>query len=194
MTCGRIGAVACGFMLLGLGSLAAQTAAPPPKAAPPAPAPAQAGSEPESTTASFGDWILRCERGAAQGRLCEVDQTLEMKGQGVVAQVALARLPGKDVMHVTVVLPNNVALTSGVRVLVSETDDSPLDLVWKRCLPVGCVAEADLPNALLKSWRTHAGAGQIRYLVGSGQVFALALSFRGLSVALDNLPNKQPAQ
>jgi hypothetical protein len=54
----------------------------------PLPKPAAMSSEPESTTATYGDWVLRRERAGVTGqaqRVCEIGQRLEAKGQGVVA-------------------------------------------------------------------------------------------------------------
>ena len=157
--------------------------------------PAPVGPEPQSTTATYGDWVLRCVLEAAAGsprRMCEVGQTIEVKGQGVVAQIALGFPSGKEPMRVTVVLPPNVSLSSAVRIGVSETDEG-LELAWKRCLPGGCVAEGEIHDDVLRSWRAQTGAGQIRYALASSKPLSLAFSFRGFSVALDNLAKSAAA-
>ena len=160
-------------------------------------APGPVSAEPQSTTASYGDWVLRCVRGATDPpqRLCEVGQTLEVKGEGVVAQIGLTRPSGgKEPMRMTVVLPTNVMLPSVVRVGIGETDQNGVDLAWQRCLPGGCVAEADIRDDLLKSWRAQTVSGQIRYISASSKPINLAFSFRGLSVALDNLTKAAASQ
>jgi invasion protein IalB len=68
----------------------------PPQAQPPKP---QASAEPTSTTASYVDWVLRCQKvgGAAVTRVCEVAQSLTVKGQnGPVAQIAIGRTSAKE--------------------------------------------------------------------------------------------------
>src|SRR4029077_15959866 len=113
-------------MLAGLLHPRAQTPTPAPRPAQsPATAPTSTpvGPEPQSTTATFGDWVLRCTREAPPDRpqrVCEVAQTLGVKGQGVVAQIALRRLSPKEPMRMTIVLPTNVSLSSGVRVGVTD--------------------------------------------------------------------------
>jgi len=154
-------------------------------------------SEPQSTTATFGDWVLRCDRTTVANqpqRVCEVAQTLEAKGQGVVAQIALGRLSGKDPLRLTVALAPNISFSHGVRVAIDDKDETPADLTWKRCVPGGCVADGDIRDEILKAWRAQSGAGQIRYAVASGQVVNIAFSFRGLAVALDNLTKAAASQ
>src|SRR6516165_7519320 len=103
--------------------------APAPKA--PAPAPETAvkpgtstpvSPVPQSTTASFGDWVVRCRRidqAPGNATACEVAQTLQAQGQGPVAEIALGQPPGKDSttkerMRVVVLLPNNVTFSGPV--------------------------------------------------------------------------------
>jgi invasion protein IalB len=197
-----VGAIALGSTV----EASAQTAPAPPKPASsapapassaPAPAPAPVSSEPQSTTATFGDWVLRCNRTTVANqpqRVCEVAQTLEAKGQGVVAQIALGRLSGKDPLRLTVVLAPNISFSHGVRIAIDEKDELPADLTWKRCVPGGCVADGDIRDEILKAWRAQSGGGQIRYAVASGQVVNIAFSFRGLAVALDNLTKAAASQ
>jgi invasion protein IalB len=141
--------------------------------------------------------VLRCVREAPRDcpqRVCEVAQTLEVKGQGVVAQIALRRLSPKEPMRMTIVLPTNVSLSSGVRISVTDKDENPVELEWKRCLPGGCVAEGEVRDDLVRFWRVQTGAGQIRYLLASAQLLGLSFSFRGLAVALDNFAKGAAAQ
>jgi invasion protein IalB len=196
-----VAAIACGATVAVTAAARAQTAKPAPRPpaaeAPAAPQPAPVGAEPQSTTATFGDWVLRCVRGTAPDqlqRLCEVAQTLEVKGQGVVAEIALGRVAPKEPMRMTIVLPTNVSLLSGVHVGLSDKDENAIELGWKRCLPGGCLAEADVRDDLLRSWRAQTGAGQIHYVLASAQPLNLSFSFRGLAVALDNLAKGAAAQ
>ncbi|WP_271023478.1 hypothetical protein [Rhizobium sp. RCAM05973] len=67
-----------------------------PAAAAPASSAAPVSSEPNTTTASFGDWTLRCQRVGEAGkatRVCEVAQAMQVQGQTApVAQIAIGRL------------------------------------------------------------------------------------------------------
>ncbi len=203
MRFGPLAAAAIVALACGVAFVAAQTATPPVKPAPAAPSPAPiapppvSASEPQTTTATYGDWVLRCQRAQVAGqvqRLCEIVQTLEAAGKGVVAQIAFGRLSAKDPLRLTVVLPPNIALPGVVRVLVDGKDSDPAELSWKRCLPGSCVADSEMRDNTLRVWRAQSGSGQIRYAVGSGQELAVAFSFRGLAAALDNLAKAGAAQ
>ena len=94
----------------------------------------------------------------------------------------------------TIVLPPNVSLSSKVRVSVTDKDEYPVELEWKRCLPGGCVVEGEVRDDLVRLWRAQTGGGQIRYPLGSAQLLSLSFSFRGLAAALDNLAKGTSAQ
>jgi invasion protein IalB len=67
---------------------------------------------PTSTSASFGDWVLRCQRignGAEMLHVCEVAQQIRAQDQqNPLAEVAIGRLKKSDPLLRTVVLPVNV--------------------------------------------------------------------------------------
>ncbi|MCJ2107327.1 invasion associated locus B family protein [Methylobacterium sp. E-041] len=189
---------------LALGLLCAATAALPAalalaqggKPAPAAPAkPAPVPTEPGSTTASFGDWVLRCQRGGGDRpvRICEAAQTMQVQGQAQpIAQIAIGRVSAGEPLQVTAILPPNVALPSSVRVLTDEKDTTGFELAWRRCLPGGCVAEASVREDALRRWRGSAELGRIAFKNAAGQDVAIPLSFHGLAQALDALA-KEPA-
>jgi invasion protein IalB len=148
-------------------------------------------SQPRATTASFGDWVMRCNRiDSASGNTttCEVAQTLQVQGQGPIAEIAFGRPPGNPsaTMRVVVVLPNNI--TIGTPVLMSVDDkDKPVELTYRRCLPTGCFADADARDDVLSRWRAQTGRGRLAFKDGANRDIALPFSFSGLEQALDAL-------
>ena len=104
-------------VLLVVGAAAGQTAfaqttkapapAAPGKAAPAPPPPVSA--DPAMTSATYGDWVLRCQRigeGDKMQRLCEVVQLIQAQNQrDPIAEIALGRLPHEQALHLTTVLP-----------------------------------------------------------------------------------------
>src|SRR5690349_410203 len=89
----------------------------PPAAAQQQPA-AQNGQQPQQTTATYEDWIVRCE--TAQGppvrKSCEMVQYTQAKGgQGVISQVAIGRASKTDPFKLVVQLPIGIWLPSGVK-------------------------------------------------------------------------------
>ena len=97
------------------------------------------GPEPQNTSATYGDWILRCSRtGEADKavRVCEVMLPFQLQGQqGPFAQLAIGRVNPKDPLHITFIMSPNVAFPSDVKLMTDEKDAQPLELTWKRCLP-----------------------------------------------------------
>lgn len=174
----------------------AQTATKPVAAKPataPSPAPtlAPVSSEPESTTANFGDWILHCTRvqGATQRlKLCEVVQSIAVQGQSSpIAEIALGRVAAEEALKITAVLPNNVSFPSGVSISIDEKDLLAAELVWRRCLPGGCFADIDVREEQSDRWRSQTDKGRLKFKDGSGRDVVLPFSFRGLAQALDAL-------
>jgi len=181
---------------IGLGmALACQSAAgqtsPKPEAAKPAPAPAPVSADPQSTTANYGDWVVRCQRvgeGAATQRVCEVAESIQTQGaQGPIAQIAFGRIAPADPMRLTIVLPPNISFPSSPRLAVDEKDPRGIDLSWRRCLPGGCFADAEIKDDLLQRWREQTGQGSLRFKDSAGRDVVLPFSFRGLAQALDAL-------
>lgn len=170
------------------------TQAPPPAQAP-APAASSVPAEPSTTSASFGDWVMRCQRaGSAEKpvRVCEVAQSVQVQGQAQpIAQIAVGRLGAGQPLQITALLPPNIAFPSSVRVLMDEKDATGIELSWRRCLPGACVAEAVVKEDHLRNWRGAAEPGRISFRNAAGQEIAIPLSFRGLAQALDALA-KEP--
>jgi invasion protein IalB len=174
--------------------------APAPKApAPRAPAtgaqpapPTPVSPLPQATTASFGDWVVRCRRidqAPGSATACEVAQTLQVQGRGPIAEIAFGHPPGKDStskerMRVVVLLPNNVTFSGPVLMSVDEKD-KPVELIFRRCLPSGCFADAEPSDDALVRWRAQEGGGRLAFKDGANRDIVLPFSFRGLGQALD---------
>ncbi|KQQ26400.1 invasion protein [Methylobacterium sp. Leaf123] len=194
-----VATLASGAVLIGgvlpLGSALAQ--APGAKASSAAPAAPPVPSEPGVTTASYGDWVLRCQRvGTAEkpARLCEVSQAMQVQGQAApIDQVAIRRLPGETELRVTALLPVAVSFPSTVRIGLEEKDAKGpvLDLAWQRCLSGGCLADGAGEGGGLKRWREAEAPGRLMFKDAGGQEVAIPLSFRGLAPALDALAKER---
>ncbi|HXT68164.1 MAG TPA: invasion associated locus B family protein [Vicinamibacterales bacterium] len=149
----------------------------------------QKDTGPDTTTATYGDWILKCQAVAGKPgqRTCELVQSIVIQGQTApIAQLAFGRIGG-ETLYLTAVLPSNITLPSVVRVSIDEKDDKAADLPWTRCLQTGCYATLAMTDAILSRWRAQDGAGRLVFKSGSGQDTILPMSFRGLARALDAL-------
>lgn len=152
---------------------------------------APVSSSPDRTTASFGDWTLRCERPsvpAGSARICEIAQWIQIQGQQApIAQIAIGRVNKSDPLKVTIVLPHNVTLLAPPGLLSEDKDAKPFGATWQRCLPIGCMAELVLRDDLVKRFRSLNEAGAILFKDGASRDIKLPFSMRGLSQALDAL-------
>jgi invasion protein IalB len=182
-----LGAFLAFSSLLPLAAIA-QTAPAPAPAPPPAPA---VSATPERTTASFGDWTLRCERPATPvgaQRICEIAQSIQLQGQqGPIAQLAIGRLQKSDPLKLTIVLPTNVTLTATAKFAAEDKDGQLVDGVWQRCIPGGCFVDAPLRDDMLRRLRARTEPGRIEFRDAAGQEIRLPFSTRGIAQALDAL-------
>ena len=189
------------LFMAGTGILAtgapAQTAKPATPSAKPAAAPSPAtppvpvSADPASTSATYGDWIFRCQRvgsGDKAQRLCEVGQTIQVQGQQQpIAQIAFGRVAAADPLKVTVVLPTNITLPGLVQLSLGDKDPGPVDLTWRRCIPGGCIADATPTPDAVKIFRNAQDQGRLLFKDAGGRDVALPISFRGLAQSLDAL-------
>lgn len=161
------------------------------QANPPAPAPG-AISKPDNTTATYGDWVLRCQQSVGT-RICEIVQTIEQQGQrGPLALIAIGRPVRSEPVKLVIQIPPNLTLgdKAGVRVTVAEKEEALA--IFQRCTPGGCFGEVSLGDEAFKRWRGFSEAGQIRWQDAGKREVALPISFRGFAAAADALQREQP--
>ncbi len=97
--------------------------------------PAPIGSQPETTTATFGAWTLRCERRAdvAKGqKLCEVEESVVPKDQqNPIAHIGIVHPLNteKGVLRVNVIFPPNIFIPTAPAIRAKDGDPG-VPLVW----------------------------------------------------------------
>ena len=135
---------------------------------PPAPQPGGAlpmPSDPAQTTASYGDWVLRCVRTGDKGtgpRVCELVQTMVLQGQQQpVAQVAVGY--DKNELKMTLLVPPAVSFSRAPTLSVPGPTGPFFDLAWRRCLPNGCFADIAVAAELLKLLRSRGDPMQVDF-------------------------------
>lgn len=185
------GSIVALAVVLGAGLAAAQVPAKAPATAPAPAAPAQpASSDPAQTTATYGDWLLRCVRPQKGPHVCEVVQSMVVQGQQQpVAQVAVGY--DKNDLRFTMLVPPAISLSRGPTLGVANASAPHFDLAWRRCLPNGCFADVAVGSELLKLLRSRTEPMQIDFKDAGEREIKLPLSMRGLVPALDALA-KEP--
>lgn len=146
---------------------------------------------PDQTTASYGDWTLRCNRRidlTPPRRFCEMALIVQKPGEATArGQVAVGRVARNEPLKVTAVLPPNVAFKTAPRLVTDGKDALSLELAWTRCVAGACFSDAPLSDEAIGKLRTRTEAGRIDYRDGTDREASLPVSFRGFSQALDAL-------
>lgn len=161
-------------------------------------------AEPTTTSATYGDWVLRCvllqaepnatgagKTGRALDKSCEIIQAVQVQGQQQpIAQFAIGRLPKADNLTMTAVVPVNVSLPGMVHVSgngkTGAAEKGRVDLAWKACFPGGCVANAPLDKTSLAALLAEA-QGQLRFNDAAGSTVAIPVSWKGIKQAVNAL-------
>lgn len=153
--------------------------------------PAPVGSQPETTTATYGAWTLQCERRAdvANGqKICEIAESVVPKDQqNPIARIGIGHPLGaaKGELRITAILPPNIYIPV-VPTIKAKDGDPGLTLVWQRCFAGGCFAEATLTPGQIKIWRSmEADTGRLAFTEAVGRKLAIQFSLRGFAQALD---------
>ena len=148
-------------------------------------------SEPSQTTATYGDWVLRCIRSGetqSAARTCEVSETLVVQGQKEpAAQIAIGSAKNGAALNLTVLLPTAISLAKPPSITASDANTRPFILTWRRCLPVGCFSDVSLTADMLKTLQTHVGPMKLVFMDAADREVSLPFSLRGLPQALDAL-------
>ena len=177
-------------LLFAQSTIAAETKA----AAPAAPAKAvvePVSNEPQSTTANYGDWTLRCTRLGATAnaaKVCDVVQSIGVQGQAnPIAQLAFGYEEPKANLKFTAVLPVSVSFNGPITVATGDANPASLPMSWTRCLPEGCFANTDVSDDIATRLRSQTEKGKVSFKDGAARDAVLPVSFRGLAEALDAL-------
>jgi invasion protein IalB len=176
-------AAAGALLLVSIGSAVAQQPAPQQQTAP------QSQPNPQRTTATYDDWVVRCEihAGPPQQKICDMAQMAQVQGQAnPISRVGIPK-PGKgEGLKLLIQLPINVSIPGGVKF---QTDDKDPGLLapFKRCIPAGCFAELDLKDDMMKKFRAAAQSWKMHFKDGGEHDVAIPLSLKGFAQAYDAL-------
>ena len=194
-------AIVTGLLLSALAG-AATAQQPAPKPAPPKPAPAQhqapaptqqaqapTDQNPQRTTASYGDWVVRCETvaGPPPQKNCDMEQLAQVQGQANPISRVAVPLPAKgEPPKMFIQLPINVSFSAPLKITV-DAKDAGITTPFRRCVPAGCFGEVELKEDLQKKFRASAEAGKITFKDAADRDVAIPLSFKGFAQAFEAL-------
>jgi len=152
-------------------------------------APAAVDQTPQRTTASYGDWVVRCEvaPGPPPQKNCDMEQQALVQGQATPLSRALVPMPQKgEPPKLFLVLPLNVSFSGPVKVMTNDKD-AGITTPFRRCVPAGCIAEIELKDDLQKKFRASTETGKILFKDAADRDFAIPLSFKGFAQAFEAL-------
>jgi invasion protein IalB len=150
-------------------------------------------ANPGATTASYGDWILRCQRvgeGDKAQKICEIVQSIlaapEGKPKQTVSQLAFGRIKSTDPWRVTAHVPVNILFPSVVKFAADEKV-KPMELPWRRCIPSGCFADAPMSDAQFWALGKQTEKGFLEFTDAINRPVKFPVSFRGFAQAVEAL-------
>ena len=168
-------------------SESAKVPAPPVNPSAQAAPPAASAPQSSTSTATFDDWLVRCETRPPGPKVCEAAQAIAARGanqqQSVIAEVVFGRIGKTDPMKLIVQLPPGVWLPSGASFTVG--DGPAVALIFTRCTQA-CVAEAELKPEFVQTLRgwTKTDPARLEFEDGAQRKVALNVSLKGLPAAL----------
>jgi invasion protein IalB len=150
-------------------------------AAPPAP--------PQQTTATYEDWVVRCETrpGPPPQKTCEMAQFTQAQGQtGLLTSIAIGRPAKQQPLKMVVQVPITVWLPAGVQVTAGGKDTG-VPATYKRCFPAYCFADTEIRDDVIRRFRTATENGKLLFKDANQKDVALPVSFKGFGTAFDAL-------
>ncbi len=144
---------------------------------------------PQRTTATYGDWTMRCELrdGPPPSKQCEMVQTATAQGQAnPISQVAIGRATKTEPFKIVIQLPLNVWIPSGVHYVIDPKGPG-VTAPFKRCVPVGCFADFNMTDDLMKQMKAQTGQGRYEFKDAAERVVTIPISFKGFGIAYDAL-------
>jgi len=151
-----------------------------------APAPVET---PQSTTATYADWVVQCQTraGPPPEKVCDMGQVTQLQGKNVpFSRVAVAQPVKGQPVRLSVQVPVNASFATNVRVQTGDADPG-IAAPFARCLPGGCFADFDLKDDILKKLRAASGAGKLSFADAAGHDVSVPISFNGFAQAFDAL-------
>lgn len=158
---------------------------------------------PRQTTATYGEWVLRCSHPDAKGNLCEIVTWVTARdangNTSTILQIAMGQPEGSAAMRGILQVPLAVRLDAPITVLMNGSGESshegaaadkPEDSMaatYIRCAANGCLAEFPVDDDVLKRL-ADAGSLAIRFaMAGRPEAVAIPIATNGLNPAITAL-------
>jgi invasion protein IalB len=153
--------------------------------------PAVQGDAPQSTTATYGDWVVQCQTqaGPPPQKLCDMAQVAQAQVQGRTvpfSRIGIGRPAKGEPIRFIVQVPVNVSFATNVHIQSADSDPG-IVAPFARCVPSGCFAEFELKEETLRKFRAAAAGGKLTFADAGGHEISAPVSFSGFAQAFDAL-------
>lgn len=154
--------------------------------------PAVAAGQPQSTTATYGSWQLRCQTATTGGKTvktCEIAQTIQIKGQArPLVQIAIGPQKGANApLSLVLLTPIGIWLPEPPVIALGDKGP-PVSTAFKRCLPSACYSDVPFTDALKARIIARGNAkGSVVFHPDEGKDAKIPIAFKGFADALDAL-------
>lgn len=143
--------------------------------------------EPTTLSETYESWTVQCVNaggGRQSRRTCQMSQELvqpETRQRVLLFAITKGEQEGAKA---TLVMPFGLLLPEGFRVEIAG--EEVLRGAYRTCLPDGCVAEIDLPDAALKKLESGDSAS-VLMTANTGQPVRTDISLKGFAAAYQRL-------
>jgi len=178
--------LAAAMLIAGAGGALAQQPTPQPR-----PAPAQPET-PQSTTATYGDWVVQCRSmsGPPAKEVCDMAQVAQLQGKNLpFSRIAVAHPEKGQPVKLVVQVPVNISFNTNVRIQTVDGDPG-IAAPFTNCTPNGCFAIFDLKDDSLKKLHAATGVGKLSFADAGGHEISVPISFKGFGEAYEALAKK----
>jgi invasion protein IalB len=115
----------------------------------------------QSTTATYADWVLQCQSmaGPPPQKICDIAQVTEVQGKNLpLSRIVISRAAKAQPFTFSAQVPVNVSFRANLRVQASASDPGFM-VPFDHCLPVGCFAEFELKEDVIRKFIAANAAG-----------------------------------
>jgi invasion protein IalB len=145
----------------------------------------EATPRPDRTTATHGDWVLRCEFANASERGCELTHSIQDARGQLLALLTARRGTPEGQLTFTAQVGANTSVAEPARFVIE--DQAALSLAFRRCMPRGCFATVQLAENEAFALGRRNDAAKLEYRDADGTPISIPVSLRGLTSSLEAL-------
>ncbi|MFG6569898.1 MULTISPECIES: invasion associated locus B family protein [Sulfitobacter] len=134
----------------------------------------------------FEDWVIECFDPARTASMttCQLYQRVAVGNGQRIAAVVTAAFPSYDTVRLQIALPLGIDIKSGMKLRVDDIEET---FTINRCTQQGCLVEISATDAFIDLLLAAEAISVAPFLPGQGREFAIPISVKGLTKAIQEL-------